>query len=426
MSGDFEMAPGTVLGGKYRVDRVLGQGGMGVVLAARHLQLDQPFALKVMLSEYSRHPEAVARFLREARAAVRVQHENVARVTDVSETASGIPFMVMELLEGTDLESLSSSRGPLPIAETVELVLQACAGVAEAHALGIVHRDLKPSNLFLTRRRDGSPLVKVLDFGISKVLDTRDGSLTATSAMIGSPLYMSPEQVRTAKDVDARTDVWSLGAILYELLTGVTPFAADSASAVLAKVVADEPAPPRQHRPDLPLGLQDVVLSCLRKNRDERPRTVEALAQALVPFADSGLTAPAPAHPAPNGTVSSSHARSRQVLALVGLGTALVVALAAASLQWSGRDDDPTASTTAVHLSVPTAAAMTTSDPPATAAAEETSSRPPAPAAPAPSTTRVPAPAKSGAPRRAPSRTEPPAPRPKPPRRGDDLFADPK
>lgn len=424
MSGDFEIPAGTVLGGKYRVDGVIGRGGMGVVLAARHLQLDQPVALKVMLPEYSRHPEAVARFLREARAAVRVRDEHVARVTDVGETDSGVPFMVMELLEGTDLESLSSSRGPLPVAETVELVLQACAGVAEAHALGIVHRDLKPSNLFLTRRRNGSPLVKVLDFGISKALDTRDGSLTSTSAMIGSPLYMSPEQVRTAKDVDARSDIWSLGAILYELLTGVAPFVADSASAVLARVVADEPAPLRQFRPELPVGLQDVVLSCLRKNRDERPRSVEALVQALLPFADPGRAYLPAAEPAAHGTRKPSRAPSRRAL-VTALGTVLSIALAVALFQSSVDDGAPAALATTAPSSVPTAVALPRNEPPAPAA-PETSSTPPAPTTPAPSTTTAPSPAKRGAPRRTMGKTPPTATRPEPPPRGDDLFADPK
>ena len=280
---------GQVLAGKYRVERVLGQGGMGVVVAATHLQLNQLFALKFLLPHMCEHGEAVARFAREARAAVQIQSEHVARVTDVGTLESGAPYMVMEYLQGSDLSEVLRARGPLPIAEAVGFLLQACEAIAEAHALGIVHRDLKPANMFLTRRRDGSPLVKVLDFGISKALqETLSGtapSVTSTSAIMGSPLYMSPEQVRSSKTVDARSDVWALGVILQELLTGAPSYEAETASALMAMIAADPPTPLRQRRPDAPPQLEATILRCLEKDRARRLPNVAELARAIAPFA---------------------------------------------------------------------------------------------------------------------------------------------
>ncbi|MBM4363359.1 MAG: serine/threonine protein kinase, partial [Deltaproteobacteria bacterium] len=238
--------PGEVLAGKYRVERVLGQGGMGVVVQAMHLQLEERVAVKFLLPEYAVHAEASTRFLREARAAVKIKSEHVARVIDVGTLESGAPYMVMEYLAGRDLADVLEQRGPLPVEEVVEYVLQACEALAEAHALGIVHRDLKPANLFLTKRADGSAQVKVLDFGISKAGVSSDSgadqSLTKTSAMMGSPLYMSPEQMRSARSVDARSDLWSLGAILFELMAGRPPFSGESLPELLARVLTD-PAP---------------------------------------------------------------------------------------------------------------------------------------------------------------------------------------
>jgi serine/threonine protein kinase len=277
---------GDVLAGKYRIERVLGQGGMGVVVAAHHVQLAQRVALKFLLPEACANGEAVARFLREARAAVQIQSEHVARVSDVGQLENGSPYMVMEFLHGSDLGAVLSTRGPLPIADATDYLLQAMEAVAEAHAIGIVHRDLKPANLFLTSRRDGSALVKVLDFGISKATQGEGGlSLTSTSAVMGSPLYMSPEQVRSAKDVDARADIWALGVILHELLVGAPPFHADTASALFAAIIADPPVPLRQRRPEAPLALEAVLARCLEKDRARRYSSVAELATALEPFA---------------------------------------------------------------------------------------------------------------------------------------------
>jgi eukaryotic-like serine/threonine-protein kinase len=203
---------GDILAGKYRVERVLGIGGMGVVVAAHHLQLDEKVALKFLLPEALGNSEAVARFAREARAAVKIKSEHVARVIDVGTLPNGAPYMVMEYLDGGDLAAWLQERGPLPIEQAVEFVLQACVAVADAHALGIIHRDLKPANLFCVRRSDGQLSIKVLDFGISKMTPfggSGPSAMTHTSALMGSPLYMSPEQMRSAKDTNPRTDIWA-------------------------------------------------------------------------------------------------------------------------------------------------------------------------------------------------------------------------
>lgn len=278
---------GDVLDGKFRVERVLGRGGMGIVVVAQHLQLGQRVAIKFLRPEAIASAEVVARFQREARAAAQLQSENVVRVTDVARLDSGVPYMVMEFLRGSDLGQVVRERGPFAVVDAVDLVLQACAALAEAHALGIVHRDLKPSNLFLTKRLDGSPLLKVLDFGISKLTKRDpDGSvnMTATAAVLGSPMYMSPEQVRSSKDVDSKTDIWSLGVVLHELLTGAPVFLAHTPSAVMAMIVADEPNPVRKARPDVPSGLERIILRCLQKDRTKRYASVGDLALALAAF----------------------------------------------------------------------------------------------------------------------------------------------
>jgi serine/threonine-protein kinase len=279
---------GEILAGKYEVERVLGTGGMGVVVSAHHVHLKQRVALKLLLPELATNGEVVTRFVREAQNASTIRSEHVVRVTDVGLLPSGAPYMVMEHLEGKDLAHVLIGAGKLPIGLAVDYLLQAMEALAEAHQAGIVHRDLKPSNLFLTERADGSPLIKVLDFGISKVTRT-DGdqsskSLTRTSGLIGSPLYMSPEQIRSSKNVDARTDVWSLGVILYEHLTGKSPFWGEEVNGVLAAIVADEPVPLRQLRSDAPRELEAVVSKCLAKKPEARYQSVGTLARALAPF----------------------------------------------------------------------------------------------------------------------------------------------
>lgn len=279
---------GEILAGKYRVERVLGVGGMGVVVAALHLQLDERVAIKFLLPEALSNAEAVARFAREARAAVKIKSQHVARVIDVGTLETGAPYMVMEFLKGQDLSNHLRQHGALPISDAVDFVLQACEALAEAHALGIVHRDLKPANLFLTTLADGSPCVKVLDFGISKVTNPAasgpDLGMTKTQAVMGSPLYMSPEQMASTRDVDGRADLWAIGTILYELLTGRVPFNADTMPQLCAMILQYPPDAPQSIRPDIPEGLTQVVLRCLEKDRNRRFANVAELAASLAPF----------------------------------------------------------------------------------------------------------------------------------------------
>jgi len=275
--------PGDILLNKYRVERLLGMGGMGVVVTATHIGLNQRVAIKFMLANKVAAREQYERFLREARAAVRLKSEHVARVSDVGTMESGAPYMVMEYLDGRDLSALLADGGPLPIAAAIDHVLQACEAVGEAHAAGIVHRDIKPANLFLTTSAGGADCIKVLDFGISKTSDG-DLALTQEAAVLGSPLYMSPEQMRASKDVDARADIWALGVVVYELITGKTPFHSDQMQALCARVFFGEPTPITSLRSDVPPGLEAVLLQCLEKDRTRRWRNVADLAAALAPF----------------------------------------------------------------------------------------------------------------------------------------------
>ncbi len=281
--------PGQILIGKYRIERVLGIGGMGVVVAATHVHLEERVAIKFLLPEALYNGEAVARFIREARAAVRIKSEHVARVSDVGTLDNGSPYMVMEYLEGTDLSDLVQKQGAMSVEDAVESMLQACEAIAEAHALHIVHRDLKPANLFMIRRTDGTPSVKVLDFGISKISgppgSASDLGMTKTTAVMGSPLYMSPEQMASSRDVDQRTDIWALGVILYELISGRMPFNADTMPQLCAMILQQSPPPLRSIRAEVPEGLAQVIARCMEKDRAQRYTTVADLAQALLPFA---------------------------------------------------------------------------------------------------------------------------------------------
>jgi hypothetical protein len=280
-------APGELLLGKYRIERELGRGGMGVVLAAHHVELDEPVAIKMVLPEHAQNAELVRRFTQEARAAAKIKSEHVVRVRDVGRLPSGEPYMVMELLDGEDLEHALNARGPLPISEAVDCMLEALEAVADAHAAGIVHRDLKPANLFLARRRDGGTCLKVLDFGISKLTigSGSEPNAAQTQGILGSPLYMSPEQLTSSKDVDPRADVWACGVILYQLLTGALPFNGETLPQVIGSVLGpSEPTPPESLRADLPPALGDAIRLCLVKSREGRLANVAMLAQAIAPF----------------------------------------------------------------------------------------------------------------------------------------------
>jgi serine/threonine protein kinase len=286
-SGELSVAPGDVLSGKYRVTRLIGRGGMGVVAEAERIGVGGRVACKVMHPHYTSNVEAMARFHHEARAAVRIHGEHSARIFDVGTAANGAPFIVMELLDGCDLATMIA-RGPLPIEEAVLYILQACEGMAEVHANGIIHRDLKPGNLFLTRRVDGTPLLKVLDFGIAKSAspdEVGQPSVTMTLVSLGTPLYMSPEQVRCSKTVDVRTDVWSLGAILYELLAGIPAFHGNTVANISAQVLENTPPALPLLRREVPSRLDKVVQKALSKKPDHRWVNVAAFAAALAPFA---------------------------------------------------------------------------------------------------------------------------------------------
>jgi eukaryotic-like serine/threonine-protein kinase len=279
------LGDGSVVADKYRIERVIGEGGMGIVFAAVHLELDHRVALKIVRDELTEHDEAVERMLREARNSARLRSEHVARVLDVSRLASGAPYIVMEFLEGEDLASHLARYQRLASAEAVTFLLQVCEAVAEAHAADIVHRDLKPENLFLTTRADGAEIVKVLDFGVSKHLSREpEARLTNPRKVLGSPDYMAPEQMRANAPNDVRADIWSLGAVLYELLTGRRPFEAEGIPAICARVLDEEPTPPQSLVEAIPAGLEAVVLRCLRKNPNDRYQRVAELAAALAPF----------------------------------------------------------------------------------------------------------------------------------------------
>jgi serine/threonine-protein kinase len=348
---------GDILAGKYRVDAVLGVGGMGVVVAATHLDLEQQVALKFMLSNSFANDEARKRFQREARAASKLRSEHVAAVKDTGLLENGSPYIVMEYLTGRDLAAEVEANGPLALAMAAECVIQACDAIGEAHANGIIHRDLKPANLFLTYRSDGSPLVKVLDFGISKnnVFADGDVSMTKTSAVLGSPLYMSPEQMRSSKEVDLRTDVWALGIVLYELLGGRPPFVSNTLGELMFQVMSQPAAPLASVRPEVPADVSALVDKCLAKDPAQRVANTAEIVRALAPHCParslhivdrvSSLMAQGPGGNATQSPNQQSFAESRKLgasapsigaaFAAVGATAALPVP-AQTSSQWGG------------------------------------------------------------------------------------------
>jgi eukaryotic-like serine/threonine-protein kinase len=291
-AGPVELSPtppiamGGVVADKYRVDRVIGFGGMGIVCAGTHVELGTPIAIKFVRPERGGDERAVARFLTEARSAAQLKSQFACRVMDCGRLPSGTPYIVMELLQGADLRTLVDQQGPLPIEDAVSYALQACEALAEAHAKHIVHRDVKPENLFLTEGPDATPLLKVLDFGISK----QGGPLasnrvhTEPTENMGSPFHMSPEQMIDPAGVDSRTDIWSLGVVLYEVLTGQLPFSGDTTPQLCANVMTTQPIPPQLHREEIPDGLSQVILRCLQKDRAHRYADVAELGLALKPF----------------------------------------------------------------------------------------------------------------------------------------------
>jgi serine/threonine-protein kinase len=406
---------GAIVAGKYRVDRILGQGGMGIVVQATHLQLGQPVAVKLLLPEVLGKQEVVQRFLREAQAAVRLKSEHVARVIDVGSLETGAPYMVLEYLDGCDLSQFP--RAELDPGTIIDLMLQACEALYEAHSIGIIHRDIKPANFFITRRPDGGLLLKILDFGISKSQSGVEANLTGTHVVLGTPAYMSPEQMRSTREVDGRSDLWSLGIVMYELLQGTAPFEADTFTAFAMKVATD-PLPPITR--SLPFGLAEIVYRCLEKDRERRVRDVSELVRALAPYARSATQAAITmertgtrggvhpsaltiAAPAPATITGASGAMMTRDLVptkarwplFAGLGIALAAGIAIAVVA-SSVGDEP-AATRASAASAPAASAPAASAPAADDHAATTlttpppvTTPPPAPSTPSPVATAPP------------------------------------
>jgi serine/threonine protein kinase len=273
---------GDVIADKYRIDGQLGEGGMAVVFAAHHTLLDKAIAVKILSPELPHLPEVIERFVTEARAAAKVDCPNVARVMDVGVLTNGLPYMVMERLDGCDLEELLRLEKQLSIGDAVDYTLQALAGLAHAHTLGIIHRDLKPSNLFLAHQADGTAIIKILDFGIAKL--DHGSRVTKAGQAVGSPTYMSPEHIRASDHVDHRTDIWAMGVVLYELLTGQPPIEEDGVGETIAAVLARRAQPVRTRRPEVPAGLDDAIMRCLKHDVNERWPDVAAYARAIAPF----------------------------------------------------------------------------------------------------------------------------------------------
>jgi serine/threonine-protein kinase len=329
-----ERQPGspTLIDGKYRVEAVLGSGGMGVVVAASHIHLGTTVAIKTLRPDAAINPEMAMRFQREARAASRLRSDHVCKAIDVGQMPTGEPFIVMEMLHGRDLASLVSADGPMPVADAAFYLLQACEAIAEAHALGMIHRDLKPANLMLTQRSDGAPHIKVLDFGIAtSATGDIDGNLTRADVAMGSPGYMSPEQLRSAKSVDARSDIWSIGVTLYELVSGYPPFSGDSVSSIAIAVATEEPEPLQ----GVPPAFAAVIARCLKKKAADRYPSIAELAAALAPFVHDGAARAA--------RIASTSVTSAVPPTLMadGLMAARVAVTAAVSAAGSGRREAP-------------------------------------------------------------------------------------
>ncbi|MGH7285608.1 MAG: serine/threonine-protein kinase [Polyangiaceae bacterium] len=332
---DGEAALGPLIGGKYRLNRMLGRGGMGAVFEVTHIGIDRKFALKLMHTDKARAPDSEARFEREARAAGRIGHPNIVAVTDYGHTDENEPYIVMELCAGETLAE-RAMRERLPVRDACEIAIEILRALDAAHAAGVVHRDIKPANVFVAEE-NGKRIVKVLDFGIAKFAQV-DVALTNTGAVIGSPLYMAPEQVRAEKDVDHRADVWSVGATLYELVAGIAAHAAPTHAAVIARIVTTPAASLRTHREDVDAQLDAIVLRALSIDRDARFPSAAGMIGALENYL-SGSAATIASLPPVGVSQSSSTGRTEKksskakwiALGVGAVGLALVVAIAAKS-----------------------------------------------------------------------------------------------
>jgi len=343
---DGALAPGTLLAGKFRVVSRLGEGGMGSVYEIEHELTKHRRALKLLHQSMAAMPSVVERFLREASAAGRVGNPHIVETFDAGVLDTGEPYLVMEILRGQPLSSRIAA-GNMRLSEVVDLVGQAAAGVHAAHQAGIVHRDLKPDNLFITEGSDGRPFVKILDFGISKFDPQKTGGLQLTQegAALGTPYYMSPEQIRGEGSLDARADVYALGVILYECLAGVRPFEAETLAHLAILIHTGQPLPIAQHRADLPLGFAALVHDAMATDRGRRTQTADELRSLLERYGPVGFRSQIRNSPLPPPSIVPARALSTSaagvsllpaaptkapksvllVVSALGLGTAVAV-----------------------------------------------------------------------------------------------------
>ena len=345
VTSPLELQPGAMVGGKYRVEHELGRGGFGIVVRATHVALGRRVAIKVLTESEGATPKEWAedseRFRREAKATAALRSEHVVRILDVDELPSGHPYIVMELLRGRTLHDvIYTHQGTISSSEFVDVGVQVLAALADAHAAGIVHRDLKPANIFLTSGLGGAPLVKVLDFGVSKIFDQVSQTLTATGAVVGTVAYMAPEQLRDARHVDGRADLWSVGIVLYEALAGEHPFGDVATNPnVVTATLAQPIAPLRSRRPEVPEGLAAVLSRLLEKSPSRRYASAAEAAEALAAFATPNALraleeirrtkgAPLAGSAAVASTLSQRRPRRVTRLVIVALALALATALA--------------------------------------------------------------------------------------------------
>ncbi len=345
---------GDVLLGRWSVEAEIGRGGMGVVHRVRDASSGRVAAMKILSPEATEVAEAIPRFLNEAKAASQLKSENVVRIYDTGTLPNGLPFIVMELLEGADLGTVLERRGPLPVTDVVDAVIHASDALAEAHAQGMVHRDLKPANLYRARGPNGQPIMKVLDFGVAKITSlAKSGAATAAGAFLGSPHYMAPEQMKSAKDVDARADVWSLGIVMYELLTGKLPFDGKSFGQLFLQITLEPPQP--FERADVPPGLVEIIQRCMSKNREERYSDLAALVHSLARFASPDGVARAHALAAKSGGGPTAPASSSRMAALAGT---IVMPGAPPSTRGSVPQPPPPASSPNIGFAAPSSGSL--------------------------------------------------------------------